>query len=150
MIPRVLFRYLGSLGGSRYLVMFVDIYSRLQQLYGTRNKIVEASLADTGAPRAFHGRSGAAMTWNTLTARLSNSFNSFGIRREVTTPSTPQENGPVLNAIACGLDLDLWHFGVDQAFIQSHRDEFVFCVCQKDAVICLVKQFDLTSRIYMA
>ena len=30
------------------------------------------------------------------------------------------------SAIACELDLDLCHFDVDQAFVQSHLDEDVF------------------------
>ena len=32
----------------------------------------------------------------------------------------------LLSTIVCGFDLDLCHFGVDQAFVQSHLDEYVF------------------------
>ena len=32
----------------------------------------------------------------------------------------------LLHAIACEPDLDLCHFDVDQAFVQSHLDEDVF------------------------
>ena len=53
-----------SLGGSLYVVMFVDSASRLQRPYGTRNKsvatilaVVKRFIADRGIPRAFRERS---------------------------------------------------------------------------------------------
>ena len=55
-----------SLGGSRCLVMLVDIESRLQQTYGTRNKIAEANLADMGVPRAFRSDNDMEYTYRTL------------------------------------------------------------------------------------
>ena len=49
-----------SLGGSRYVVMFVDSASRLQRPYGTRDKsasailgVVQRFVTDMGVPRAF-------------------------------------------------------------------------------------------------
>ena len=49
-----------SLGGSRYVVMFVDSASRFQRLYGTRDKsasailgVVQWFVVDMGVPRAF-------------------------------------------------------------------------------------------------
>ena len=55
-----------SLGGSRYVVMFVDSASRLQRSYGTRDKsaatilaVVKRFIADMGVPRAFRSDNGA-------------------------------------------------------------------------------------------
>ena len=52
--------YPTPLGGSRYVVMFVDSVSRLQRAYGVRKKsaaailsIVKRFVADMGVPRAF-------------------------------------------------------------------------------------------------
>ena len=67
-----------SLGGSRYVVMFVESASRFQRPYGTRDKSVSAILrvvqrfvADMGVPRAFR-RTTAQSTpirrsWSTVT-----------------------------------------------------------------------------------
>ena len=41
-----------------------------------------------------------------------------------------------LGAIACELDLDVCHFDVEQAFVQSKLDEDVFCAYQKTVVAC--------------
>ena len=58
-----------SLGGSRYVVMFVDSASRLQRPYKTRNKsaaailaIVKRFIADMGVPRAFRSDKGVEYT----------------------------------------------------------------------------------------
>ena len=58
-----------SLGGSRYVVMFVDSASRLQRPYGTRDKsavailaVVKRFIADIGAPRAFRNDNRAEYT----------------------------------------------------------------------------------------
>ena len=40
----------------------------------------------------------------------------------------------LLSAIACECDLDLCHFDVDQAFVQSHLDEDVFLRLPKGCV----------------
>ena len=57
--------YPTSLGGSRYVVMFVDSASRLQRPYGVREKstvtirsVVKRFVADMGVPRAFRTDNG--------------------------------------------------------------------------------------------
>ena len=62
-----------SLGGSRYVVMFVDRASRLQRPYGTRDKsadailaVVKRFIADIGVPRAFRSDNGAEYTNHSL------------------------------------------------------------------------------------
>ena len=85
-----------SLGGSRYVVMFVD--SRFQRPYGTRDKsasvilgVVQRFVADMGVPRAFRTDNGTEYT-NSAFAEY---CNGLQIRRELTAPYTPQQNGPV-------------------------------------------------------
>ena len=58
-----------SLGGSRYVVKFVDSASRFQRLYGTRDKgasailgVVQRFVADIGVPRAFRADNGTEYT----------------------------------------------------------------------------------------
>ena len=58
-----------SLGGSRYVVMFVDSASRFQCPYGTRDKsasailgVVQWFVADMGVPRAFRTDNGIEYT----------------------------------------------------------------------------------------
>ena len=58
-----------SLGGWRYVVMFVDSASRFQRPYGTRDKsapailgVVQWFVADKGVPRAFWTDNGAEYT----------------------------------------------------------------------------------------
>ena len=58
-----------SLGGSRYVVMFVDSASRFQRPYGTRDKsapailgVVQWFVADMGVPRAFRTDNGTEYT----------------------------------------------------------------------------------------
>ena len=58
-----------SLGGSRYVVMFVDSASRFQRPHGTRDKracailgLVQRFMADMGVPRAFRTDNGAEYT----------------------------------------------------------------------------------------
>ena len=83
-----------SLGGSRYVIMFVDSTSRFQRPYGTRDKsasailgMVQRFVADMGVPRAFRtDNSGAEYTNSTFVEYC----NSLLIRREVTAPYTPQ------------------------------------------------------------
>ena len=101
--------YPTSLGGSRYVVMFVDSASRLQRPCGVREKSAAAILsdvkrfvADMGVPRAFRTDNGT---------KYSNSMfvdfcNGLIIRREFTAPYTPQQNGPVESAISRALRLD--------------------------------------------
>ena len=91
-----------SLGGSRYVVMFVDSASRLQRPYGTRDKtaaavlaVVKHFIADMGVPRAFRSNNGREYTNHSFVEFC----NTLGIRRELTAPYTPQQNGPVESAL---------------------------------------------------
>ena len=91
-----------SLGGSRYVVMFVDSASRLQRPYGTRDKtaaailaVVKRFIADMGVPRAFRSDNEAEYTNHSFVEYC----NNLGIRRELTAPYTPQQNGPVESAL---------------------------------------------------
>ena len=87
-----------SLGGLRYVVMFVDSASRFQRPYGTRDKstsailgVVQRFVADMGLPRAFRSDNGTEYT----NSEFVEYCNSLQIRRELTAPYTPQQNGPV-------------------------------------------------------
>ena len=95
--------YPTSLGGSRYVVMFVDSAARLQRPYGVREKsaaaiisAVKRFVADTGVPRAFRTDNGTEYS-NSMFVDF---CNGLEIRREFTAPYTPQQNGPVENAIS--------------------------------------------------
>ena len=85
-----------SLGGSRYVVMFVDSAFRLQRPYGTRDKsaaatllaVVKRFIADMGVPQAFRSDNGAEYTSHSFVVYC----NNLGIRRELTAPYTPQQN----------------------------------------------------------
>ena len=92
-----------SLGGSRYVVMFVDSASRFQRPYGTRDKsasailgVVQRFVADMGVPRAFRTDKGAEYTNSAFVEYC----NSLQIRRELTAPYTPQQNGPVESGLS--------------------------------------------------
>ena len=87
-----------SLKGSRYVIMFVDSASRLQRPYGTRDKsaaailaVVKRFIADMEVPRALRSDNGAEYTNHSFVEYC----NNLGIRRELTAPYTPQQNGPV-------------------------------------------------------
>ena len=95
--------YPTSLGGSRYVVMFVDSASRLQRPYGVQEKsaaailsVVKRFVADMGFPRAFRTDNGTEYS-NSMFVDF---CNGLGIRREFTAPYTPQQNGPVESAIS--------------------------------------------------
>ena len=87
-----------SLGGSRYVAMFVDSASCFQRPYGTRDKsasiilgVVQRSVVDMGVSPAFRTDNGAEYTNSAFVEYC----NSLQIRRELTAPYTPQQNGPV-------------------------------------------------------
>ena len=91
------------LGGSRYVVMFVDSASRLQRPYGVREKnasaifsVVKRFLADMGVPRAFRTDNDTEY----LNSMFVDFCNDLGIRREFTAPYTPQQNAPIESAIS--------------------------------------------------
>ena len=95
--------YPTSLGGSRYVVIFVDSTSRLQRPYGVHEKsaaailsVVKRFVADMGFPRAFCTDNGTEYS-NSMFVDF---CNGLGVRREFTAPYTPQQNGPVESAIS--------------------------------------------------
>ena len=95
--------YTTSLGGSRYVVMFVDSASRLQRPYGVREKsaaailsVVKRFVADMGVPRAFRTDNGTEYSNGVFV----DFCNGLGIRREFTAPYMPQQNRPVESAIS--------------------------------------------------
>ena len=92
-----------SLGGSRYVVMFVDSASCFQRPYGTRDKsasvilgVVQRFVADMGVPPAFGTDNGAEYTNSAFVEYC----NSLQIRRELTAPYAPQQNGPVESGLS--------------------------------------------------
>ena len=92
-----------SLGGSRYVVMFVDSASRIQCPCGTRDKsasailgMVQRFVADMGVPRAFRTDDGTEYTNSAFVEYC----NGLQIRRELTAPYTPQQNGPVESGLS--------------------------------------------------
>ena len=92
-----------SLGGSRYIVMFVDSASRFQRPYGTRDKsasvtlgVVQLFVADMGVPQAFRTDNSTEYTNSAFVEYC----NSLRIRRELTAPYTPQQNGPVTSELS--------------------------------------------------
>ncbi|CAB1115173.1 unnamed protein product [Ectocarpus sp. CCAP 1310/34] len=92
-----------SLGGSFFMIMFVDSFSRWMKLYGMRRKsdtlaFVKKFLADmsgTGVPRSFRMDNGGEFIGRDFIAFCDNA----GIRRTYTAPGTPQRNGPAEGAI---------------------------------------------------
>ena len=80
-----------SLGGSRYVVIFVDSASRFQRPYRTREKstsvilgVIQRFVADMGVPRAFRTDNGAEYTkWAFVQY-----CNSLRILRDLTAPYT--------------------------------------------------------------
>ena len=92
-----------SLGGSRYVVMFVDSAYRFQRPYRTRDKsasaifgVMKRFVADMGFPRPFGTNNGAEYPNSTFVDYC----NGLRIHREHTAPYTPQQNGPVENGLS--------------------------------------------------
>ena len=84
-----------SLGGSRYVLMFVESTSRLQRPYGARDKnastilrMVIRFVADMRVPRAFRTDNGAEYINSTFVDYCK----GLGIQRELTALYTPQQN----------------------------------------------------------
>ena len=95
--------YPNSLGGSRYVVMFVDSASCLQRPYGVREKsaaailsVVKRFVADIGVPRPFRTDNGTEYS----SSMFMDFCNGLGIRRKFTAPYTPHQNVPVESAIS--------------------------------------------------
>ena len=83
--------------------MLVDSASRFQRPYGTRDKsasavlgVVQRFVADMGVPRAFRTDNGTEYTISAFMEYC----NSLQIRRELTAPYTPQQNGPVESGLS--------------------------------------------------
>ena len=92
-----------SLGASRYVVMFVDSASRFQRPYRTWDKsasailgVVQRFVADMGVPRAFRTDNGTEYTNSAFVEYC----NGLQIRRELTAPYTPQQNGLVKSGLS--------------------------------------------------
>ena len=51
---------------------------------------------------------------------------------ETFSPTVSSSCVRLLSAIACECDLDICHFGVDQAFVQSRLDENIFLPLPRD------------------
>ena len=84
--------YMESLGGSRYVIMFVDSTSRLQRPYETWHKnspavlaVVKFFVADMGAPRAFRTDDGSDNTSPIFVEYC----DGLRIYRKLTAPYTP-------------------------------------------------------------
>ncbi|CAB1102241.1 unnamed protein product [Ectocarpus sp. CCAP 1310/34] len=92
-----------SLGGSLFMIMFVDSFSRWMKLCWMRRKsetlaFVKKFLADmssTGVPRSFRMDNGGEFVRRDFIAFCDNT----GIRRTYTAPGTPQQNGLAESAI---------------------------------------------------
>ncbi|CAB1107751.1 unnamed protein product [Ectocarpus sp. CCAP 1310/34] len=92
-----------SLGGSFFIIMFVDSFSRWMKLHGMRRKsdtlaFVKKFLADmsgTGVPHSFRMDNGEEF----VSRDFINFCDNAGIRRTYTAPGTPQQNGPAESAI---------------------------------------------------
>ena len=89
--------YPESLGGSRYVVMFVDSASHLQQSYGTRDKstpvavaVVKRFVVDMEFPRTLRTKNGLEYTNRIFTEYC----DGLRIRRELTAPYTPGRTAP--------------------------------------------------------
>ena len=66
---------------------------------------------------------------------------------ETFAPTVSSSCVRLLSAIACECDLDLCHFDVDQAFVQSDLEDkkMFFCDCRKDVVIFQERSFGSTK-----
>ncbi len=83
-----------SQDGNRYVVSFVDSFSRFVAVYFLKNKSetldkVKQFVADYGAPKVFVTDNGGEYTSNAAVKF----YASQGIRKEWTAPYTPEENG---------------------------------------------------------
>ena len=123
--------YPTSLGASRYVVIFVDKASRLQRPYGMRDKSAAAIISvvkrfgeDMGVPRAFRTDNGTEYS-NSMFVDF---CDGRGIRREFTAPYTPQQNGPVENAISRTFKAGhTARFGVPQLYPDVRLEEIRGC-----------------------
>ena len=94
--------YPKSLGGSRYITMFLDSAFRLQRPYDSRDKsapvigaVVKRFMVDMEVPRAFRTDNGSQCTYWIFAE-----YCDVGIHGEFTAPYAPQQNGLVEIALA--------------------------------------------------
>ena len=64
---------------------------------------------------------------------------------ETFAPTVSSSCVRLLSAIACECDLDICHFDVDKAFVQSDLEEDVFSDCRKDVAIFQKRSFGSTK-----
>ena len=118
-----------SLGGPRYVIMFVDSVSRFQRPYGARDEsasailgVVKHFVTDMGVPRAFRTDNGTEYTNSTFVDYC----NGLKIRRELTTPYTPQQNGPVERRLSRAIKAGhaAARLEVNKLFLDIHLERF--------------------------
>ena len=116
-----------SLGGSRYVVIFVDSASRFQRPYGTRDKsasailgVVQRFVADMGVRRAFRTDNGTEYTYSAFVEYC----NGLQINRELTAPYTPQQNGRVESGLSRAINAGhAARIEVNRLFPDVHLDQ---------------------------
>ena len=124
--------YQTSLGGTRYVVMFVDSALHLQRPYGARVKraatifsVVKRFVANMGAPRTFRTDNGAVYS-NSMFVDV---CNGFGMCREFTALCTLQQNRPIESAIS--RDFKAGHaarLGFPQLYPEIRLEEIRSCI----------------------
>ena len=123
--------YPTTLGGSRYVVMFVDSASHLQRPYGVHKKsaaaifsVAKLFVSDMRVPRAFCTDNGIEYSNSMFVDFCS----GLGIRRELTAPHTPQQNGSVDSAISRAFKAGhAPRLGVPQLYPDIRLDEIRSC-----------------------
>lgn len=95
--------YPTSLGGSRYVAIFVDSASRLQRPYGSREKsasailaVVKCFVADMGIPRVFRTHNGSTRMgclWTIVTVSGSGASSPHDVPHSRTGPSRATSPG---------------------------------------------------------
>lgn len=111
--------------------MFVDSALCLQRQHGACEKsastvlaLMKRFVADMGVPGAFRTDNGTEFT----NAVFVDYCNNLGIWRNVTTPSNPQQNGPVESSITRALKAGhAARFGVHQLFVDVRLEETRGC-----------------------
>ena len=107
--------------------MFVDSASRFQRPYETRDKsasailgVVQRFVADMGVPRAFRKDNGTEYTNSAFVEYC----NGLQIRRELTAPYTPQQNGPVENGLSRAIKAGhAARIEVNRLFLDVHLEQ---------------------------
>lgn len=88
-----------TLGGSRYFILFTDVYSRMSWVYflKAKSEAFQAFKKFKALVEKQTGREIKMLRTNRGGEFCSQEFNSFceesGVRRQLTTPYTPEQNG---------------------------------------------------------